>query len=226
MPKAVKKITKKKTASVAPVVAKPLPFYRTLPQIGLSRKKLMYVAIVIAVGVIAYLGKGLIWVATVNGEMIPRLEVIKNLEGQYGTQETNSLITKALILQEAKKEKVTITDAEINAEIKKIETSVTSQGQNLDELLKSKNMTRDKLKEQIKMNVLIEKLLGKTIVISDAQVAEYFEANKASFPPDAKLEDLKPAIKEQLQQQALSAKFQTWLEALRQKAKINYLVNY
>src|SRR3990167_8603459 len=62
--------------------------------------------------------------ATVNGEPIGRLAVIAELEKQGGKNTLDSLITETIILQQAKKKNVTVTDKEIDKQIKDIEKSL------------------------------------------------------------------------------------------------------
>jgi len=60
-------------------------------------------------------------VASVNGQLIDRLTIIKELEKQGGKKTLDVVILKTLINQEAKKRKVTVSQKDIDAEIQKIE---------------------------------------------------------------------------------------------------------
>ena len=190
-----------------------------------NRKKIIIGVIVIVVLVSVYLLKGLFIVATVNGEPILRTTFTKELEKKDGKQVLNSLVTKSLILQEANKQKVTLTDAELAQEIKSLEDSLTKQGQNLDQLLQAQGMTRADLNEQIKMQKTIEKLIGKDVKVTDKEIQDYIDKNKDSFPESNSADENKKVVKQQLEQQKLSDKFQTWIADLEKKAKINYFVN-
>ncbi len=190
-----------------------------------NRKKIIIGVIVIVVLVSVYLLKSLFIVATVNGEPILRTTFTKELEKKDGKQVLNSLVTKSLILQEANKQKVTLTDTELAQEIKSLEDSLTKQGQNLDQLLQAQGMTRADLNEQIKMQKTIEKLIGKDVKVTDKEIQDYIDKNKDSFPESNSADENKKVVKQQLEQQKLSDKFQTWIADLEKKAKINYFVN-
>lgn len=237
MPKATvsgqakKKIVKKTIAKIQPLeetsALENTSSLNNISSLTSIKKPYLYTAVAaLAVVLIAYLARGLFVAAIVNGQPITRLAVVKELEQQYGETTINSLITKSLIQQEAKKQNVQISDAEVDTEIKKIEDNIKQQGQNFDELLAAQNLTKDKLKEQIKLEKTIQKIIGKDIQVTDKDVQDYITANAESLPADSDPETLKPAIKQQLEQQKMSEKFQTWLEDLKKKAKINYLVNY
>jgi len=161
--------------------------------------------------------------ATVNGQPIWRLTLIKELEKQSGKATLENLVTKVLILQEAKKQKVVITKEEIDQKMKEVEDNFTSQGQNLDQLLEAQNMTRDQLREQIEVQLIIEKIVSQDVEITDEEIAAYFEANPDYFPEGSDLESVKEEIKQQLQQQKSSDQVQSWLDNLRENAQINYL---
>lgn len=188
-------------------------------------KTTLVVTLLIILGLLYYF-KGLFVVAIVNGEPISRLSEIRELEKQNGKQVLESLVTKTLILQEAKKQNATISQTEIDQAIKKIEKDIEGQGQTLDQALTVRGMTRADLIEQIKIQKLIEKTLGKDIKVTDNEVDDYIAKNKITAPEGIKPEETKARVKEQLLQQKLSESFQTWIENLKKNAKINYFLNY
>lgn len=181
-------------------------------------------AIVILGGL--YIAKSLFVAATVNGEPISRFTIIQELEKQGGKQTMGSIITKTLIFQEAKKQNITVSQKEIDDEIKKTEEQFTKQGQKLDDVLLASGLTRKGLEEQMKINTLVEKLIGKDITVSSKEVKDYLEANKDSIPPNANTAELEKTVKEQLRQQKLKTKFDSWIMELQSKANINYFVQY
>ena len=92
--------------------------------------------------------------------MINRLSVIKDLENK-GEKVLDTIVLKTLINQEAKKRKLTIPQSEIDAEMKKIEVNVSSQGSTLDALLAQQGMTKDDLVGEIKLQLLVTKMVEK-----------------------------------------------------------------
>lgn len=191
-------------------------------KIKINRASFIPLLVVIILTLLFYFSKGLFVAATVNGQPIWRLTLVKELEKQAGKKVLDSLITRTLILQEAKKQKVSVTDEEVNKEISQIEETVNSQGQNLDQLLTAQGMTKNDLVEQIRTQKLVEKIAAKDIKITDEEVKDYFEENKSSFPKDKKFEEVEEDIKKQLEQEKLNEKIQTWIQSLRNAAKINY----
>lgn len=181
---------------------------------------------VILIAILLYIFRSWVVVAIVNGQPISRISFIRELEKQAGKQTLNSLVTKTLIQQEAKKQKISVNKKEVDAEIKKIENNIKQQGKTLDEALKAQGLTKEDLIEQITIQKLIEKLLGKETQVSDQEVNEYIQQNSAQFSEVSDTPEFRDGIKQQLQQQKLSEKFQTWLAGLQKKAKTTYFVQY
>lgn len=199
------------------------------PQNYSFKLKRLYVFAVAALLILAglvYYFKGIFVAAIVNGKPIFRTTIVKELERQGGKQTLDSLITEELVYQEAKKQNVSISNDELGREIKKIEEQVSKQGQSFNSLLLSQGMTRESLKNRIKLQKLVEKMVGKEIKVTDKEVDEYVEKNKDSIPVDSDTRKVKEGIKQQLREQKLQEKVQSWLSGLQKNAKVFYFVKY
>ena len=191
------------------------------------RQPKMFVPLTIAVLILlALLFKGFFVAALVNGQPIARLTIIQELEKQGGKQTLSSLINQTLILQEAKKKNIEVSQEEIDKSAKQIEESLKQQGQNLDTALAVQGMTRQDFLMQLRLRGLVEKLLADQIKVTDKEVSDYIEKNKDTIPTNLKEDEIKKGVKEQLKQQKLASKSQEWLTGLAKSAKINYFVNY
>jgi len=198
-----------------------------LAKVLFSRRNL--IIFLITVGVVGgglYGFKDQFIVATVNGHSISRLELIKELEKQYGKGTLEGIVTETLILQEAEKQGVSISDEEINQEIQKIEEDIAAQGQDLSQVLGLQGMTMEELKEQIGLQKMVEEIVKKDIEVTAEEVETYFEENKDSFPEDADIEELRGSIKTQLEQQKLTEGINSWIQNLRDTANLNYLKEF
>lgn len=193
----------------------------------LRSSKIIVLAIsVIIIAFLLYYFRGVFVAATVNGKPILRLSLIKELEKQNGRRVLDSLITQTLILQEAKKQGVTVDKKETDAEIARIEANLAKQGQTLDGILIMQGLNKETLIEQIRLEKLIEKLLGKDVKVSEKEIEEYIEKNQENMPEATDAAKLKEAALEQLKRQKISEKFQVWLSELQKKAVVNYFVTY
>lgn len=223
--KSTKKTTVKRTTK--PSVAEAQTTQTSFTRKGFQLTKVHYIiaAIVIA-AILLYVFRSWFVVAIVNGQPISRMAFTKELEKQAGKQTLNSLVTKTLIQQEAKKQKVSVSKEEVDAEIKKIESNIKQQGKTLDEALRAQGLSKEDLIEQITIQKLIEKLLGKETQVSDQEVNKYIQQNSAQFQEGSDTPEFRDGIKQQLQQQKLSEKFQTWLADLQKKTKTTYFIQY
>lgn len=193
---------------------------------NIRKSKLFWVPVAVIIALVLYRFKGVLVAATVNGEPISRISLIQQLEKQGGKTILDNLVTNALILQEAKKQNVTVTPQEISDQINKISDNLKKQGQDLDQALASQGMTKNDLNDQIKLQIIVQKLAGQGIEVTDKEAQDSFNQNKTTYPKNTKFETVKDQIISDLKSQKLNQKISTWLNDLRTKAKISYFVNY
>jgi foldase protein PrsA len=222
--KSVKKVTTKLPAEKKQVNEPKLQLNPSLA------KKLPMIAggilvFLLVFGLLFYLRKVFV-AATVNGQYVTRLEVVKELEKQGGQQALDSLISRKLLLQHARQEKVEVTSADIDKQIEEIEKTVKDQGKDLDSLLTLQGLTREELRDQIEVQLLLEKLLSSKVTVSDKEVANYIETNKENLPEELGEKQLKTEVRTQLENQKLTTEAQNLIQELKQKAEIKYFIEY
>lgn len=170
--------------------------------------------------------RGLFIAAVVNGQPISRLSVVRETEKQAGKQTINNLVRNSLIEQEARKQNVTVTDKEIDDEIKKVEGTLSKQGQKIDQVLAMQGLTREDLRKLIRLDKLVSKMVGKDVKVGDKEIDDYIEKNRESLPQDQTEEQLRKSVSDTLRQQKLNQNVQSWLADLQKKAKIQYFIQY
>jgi len=190
-----------------------------------TKKRVITFLVIVLVLTGVYFSRSLIFVAWVNGKPVYRYSLVRELEKQGGKQVLASLVEQALISAEAKKSNVTISEIEIETEIKKIEETISGQGISLDEALNLRGMTRKDLEKQISTQKIVEKILASKILLTDQEVKDYFNANKTLFGQNPVFDKVKDQVRAQLFQQKLSEQYNTWITDLKTKAKILYFIN-
>lgn len=195
-------------------------------RVNLKNPRLWVGVVVVVLAVLAYTYKGLFIAAMVNGQPVSRLSVISQLEQQSGKQALNNLVVETLVMQEAKKRNIVISQSEIDSEVKKIEDQLKGQGVTLDSALATRGLTRNDLINQIKLQNELNKMLGSSVSVSDSDVQKYIDQNQDSLPKDLSDADLKNQVRQQLMQQALQTKTQSFIADLQKKASITYFVSY
>jgi foldase protein PrsA len=188
----------------------------------------MVIGISIAVIVILallYFFRSFLVVAFVNGQPISRWSLDRQLEKTAGKQILNNKIAEILVAQEAQKQKIVISQSEIDTAVKELEDSFKAQGQTLDAVLAMQGQSKEEFLKQMNLQLLLEKMLGSDIQITDEEVAEYFTQNKDYFAEGATLENQKEQIKKNIFDQKLTEKISPWLTELQNNAKIIYFLN-
>lgn len=183
------------------------------------------IAIVVVV-LLAILFKSVFVAALVNGEPITRLSVVAALEKQGGKTMLDGLITKKLILQEAAKRNISVTQNDIDAEIKKITANIQAQGSTLDQALAAQGMTKSDLNDEIKIQIAVNKMVGTEVTLTAKEIDDFVAANKSQMAPGVTEVQFREQATARLKQQKLQTKTQEFLKNLQDKAKILRLVSY
>jgi len=199
--------------------------YKKSIKIKISIKTAIIIVVIIALGVLAYIYKGLFIAATVNGSPISRLAIIQELEKASGKNLLDSLIIEKLVQNEANAKKITVSNDEINGEIKKIEDRVVAQGSTLNAALAAQGMTMEDLKKQIILQKEVEKMVADKINVTDEEVTQYIKDNAISIP-EGQEATTTAQIKDELRNQKLNKEAAALITTLKSQAKIRYFVNY
>lgn len=118
--------------------------------------------------------------ASVNGEKITKEELDTQLTKMYGADILDSLITNKVIEMEASKEKVKVTGNDIDDELKKLQESYGGE-EAFASALEQNQVSMDKIREDIEIYLLAEKMIGTSIEVTEEEIKTYFEENKDSF---------------------------------------------
>ena len=194
---------------------------------SLKKKKYFpYLLVLLILITAAYFGRSYLFAAMVGGKPITRVQLISELEKQAGQQALDSLITKELVSQEARRQGINITETEITGEIQRIEEILKAQGTTLEAALSMQGQTVNDLTDNIKLQKTVEKLLEDKLEVSDQEVTDYFEQNKQYYGEEINFEEIKESIEEQITQEKLSSEFQVLLQKLKNEGNIIYFVDF
>ncbi len=214
--KAVKVIKQMRTAPVEEVVA-------------VSKKKsgpilLVKLLLVIAIGVVVFLlaqkYKNIFIAGTVNKSVITRWELNQRMASQYGSQTFEEIVSERLLNENLQKNKIVVTDKEITDELAKIKAQYGGDSQ-YNAAIAQFGMTQAQALDSIKQSIGLKKLIEatNTITVADADIAKYFNDNKATYTGKT-LQDVSAAIKDILYQQAVYSKSQAWYTQIRKDASV------
>lgn len=183
-----------------------------------SSKKIYIILLIAVILLLAVYKKSLFIAAIVNNVPLTNLELQNKLNEQFRTQTLNQLINEKIILQEATKLGAIPTQAEINAKIAELETSVGGKDA-LNTLLAQQGQSIDSLREQLGIQLAVSKLYESEATVSADEVEQFLTENRALLRATDSAGQRKEA-EETLKQQKLSQIFTQKFQELRQKAKI------
>ena len=185
-------------------------------------KQLVFILGLILILGLLYTYKSQFIVATVNGKPISRHSLIKELEQQGKELAVDSLVSKELIYQEAKKREIRITQKDLDKEVEEVKKSFEANNQTLDGFLEQQNISYNDFLEQIKLQLIMERLLSDDVKVSEEDINQYLTENQEFFPEDVTDEQMRSSAIEQLRQIQLNSQVQELLNKLRSEASVNY----
>jgi foldase protein PrsA len=125
-------------------------------------------------------------VATVNGQKISKTDFDNRMEaGPAGKQTLQQMVQGILIDQYAKDNNIAVTDDEIAKKEEDIKAKYPP-GQ-FDQILKQQGLTEDDVHRILRQQIIIEKAVGSSITITDAQVKAYFDKNHTTLDKPAQV---------------------------------------
>ncbi|MDZ5474310.1 peptidyl-prolyl cis-trans isomerase [Bacillus sp. 31A1R] len=110
-------------------------------------------------------------VATVGKNKITRQDWLSKMEEQYGEDVLKELVDQKVIQSVAKKYKIKVPEQAVEQEYLMIKNLYGA----------TSSIDEEKWKEQIKYRLLLEELLTKDVVVTEAELKKYYEENKASY---------------------------------------------
>jgi peptidyl-prolyl cis-trans isomerase SurA len=151
-------------------------------------------------------------------------EMVEMLQQQV----LNDMINTTIILQQAKKDNITIDDETIAAEIDSIKESFTNE-EEFEQALTAANITLDDLKNDITNSLLLNKYLEanidqESITVTDEELQQLYELyyGEAEDAPD--FEEVKAGLKLQVMQEKSNQLLSALIEELRADSEIEILL--
>lgn len=148
-----------------------------------EKKKMFSIIVVLLIAIGVFLSLALTKdkaIAKINGEAISKDELYDEMVKQYGPVTVEKIISDKIVALEAKKQKISISDADLNAEVDKLKESYGGEDV-FNQMLKSNNTSLNALKEDLENYLTLRKLLEPQIEITDEELKKYFDENKDSF---------------------------------------------
>lgn len=190
----------------------------TPPPQKFPTKYLYLIVALLALSALVLANKGMLVAAVVDGRPIFRWELNRVLVDRYGKQTLEGMVSEALIASESRKQGVVVPPAEVAVREEEIVKGLGG-GMSLEEILKIQGLSKDEFDRQITMQLTVQKLLGKDLTITEADLDNYIATNGAMLVATEEA-----ALRAEARQAILDAhigeKLQPWFNELKAKAKI------
>jgi len=119
-------------------------------------------------------------VATVNGQPISEADFDKRLAASPMAKTVlQQMVQETLLMQYAKTNNLTATDAEIDTRENQLKANFPSGA--WEEMLKARGLTEVDVRNALREQIILDKALAKDVTISPTAVKQYFDKNRASF---------------------------------------------
>ncbi len=209
-----KAVSKKviKTQDIPPVEEKKSP---------VSYFKNPFVIVLLAVLVLAlfaYKNPKYFVAAVINNKPIFAWDFNAQLQKKFGTRFLDQMIDETLVRDEAVREGVSATDKEIAEKVNQLQAQIGGQ-EAFSQFLNNQGLTPADLNDQIKLKILVDKMLAKKVTVSQKEVEDFLSNNKDSLPSTDSAAQRNYA-EESLKQQKTNQEFQKWFTDLKTKSKI------
>lgn len=174
---------------------------------------------IIILAAVAYKYKNLFIVATVDGKPITRLQLEQELNSKYGSQVLDNLLSEQIILDEGQKRGIAIDNAAVNTKIQDIQKQLQGK-MSLNDALKAQGLTQESFRQQLKIQLTIDKMFDKEASVSEKEIDDFIAQNKDNMPSASDPAKLRRDVSINLRQQKIGNLFDKWFSAAKAKAKV------
>jgi len=183
-----------------------------------NTKILYLIILLLAVSAVLLANKGLLVAAVVDGRPVWSWELNGVLVDRYGKQTLEGIISEKLIESEARKQGVVMTPAEVAAREEEIVKGLGG-GMSLEEILKIQGLSKSEFNRQIALQLTVQKLLGRDLVIAESDLDNYIATNRATLVATQEAA-LRSEARQAILDGYIGEKLQPWFNELKAKAKV------
>lgn len=119
--------------------------------------------------------------AVVNGKVITRDELYREMYRRVGTDVLEEMIDGVLVHEEARRQGVVVSDEEVKQEVDRMIQEQYSSEQEFLQTLDDYGMTRADVEAKLRVYLAARKILLAQIQVGDEEIEPYFEAHRGEF---------------------------------------------
>lgn len=150
------------------------------PEKKVSSKYFVLGLVILVLAVLLWKNKNWVVVATVNNRPVWRWDLESRMVSRFGSQTIDELISEALIRQTAAKNKTVVDKTEVDNKVSEIEKSLAGKI-TIKDALAQQGMIVDDFRRQVELQLMLEKLTAGSVAVSDQEVTDYLDKNRATL---------------------------------------------
>lgn len=182
------------------------------------RRGFWLIVIILGLLLLGFYKKQWFVAAIVNNQPLTTLEVIQRMNALHKERTVTQLINEKILEQEAAKNKIVITQKEIDDKITETENQYGGK-EKFESLLSQQGLTRVELARQTRFQLIVENLYEKEATVSAEEIQKFMDEN-SNIPEATEPAKFRKLAEDQLKQGRISSIFNEKFQALKQAAKI------
>jgi len=183
----------------------------------LGKKGFLFI-LVLGLALLVFYKKEWVVAALVNNQPITTAELTQRLYKLHKEAVLNQLINEEILMQEAAKKGITVTQKEIDDKILELEEQYGGK-ESFEGLISQQGLTREEIARQTRFQLTVEKLYKDEATASAEEIEKFMEEN-SNIPEATEPAKFRELAEEQVKQSKLSQIFNAKFQALKQATKI------
>jgi foldase protein PrsA len=148
-------------------------------------------------------------IARIENKTIGEQQFVDELVKRYGSQLLYETIEREAIFYEANRLAVEVADRDVDKEIERYKHNLADDDRDLETVIfNDYGISLDQLRNDIRYNLLLEKLATLDVRVSDAEIEKYYQENQEQFNEKEKLRIRRILLKEQAEAEQASKELQ------------------
>lgn len=174
--------------------------------------------------ILFYLYKNeIIAVVFINGQAISFTEIAKIYSSTDKENMLDKIISEKIIENEAKKRNIEVSKEEIESELLIIEKEAIENGMTMAQLLKEIDKTARDLEKEVRLKIIIYKILSEDIELSEKEIDEYIQNNPELYD-NLSEEEIREDVRKLLIDVHINEKYKTWIKQAKASSEIKYII--
>ena len=167
--------------------------------------------------------KGIIAIAFVNGEPVTLREMARIIRREEPVNYIDTLVFEKMVELEGKRRNIVVRQQEIQDEVADITMQAQTNGKTLVELLNESGQTLEDLQRNVKLRIILYKIILQDIEVTDGEIDQFIEENSELYN-EGEVDVIRNEVKQILTGAKTSEKVEEFAKYVKAESEIKYLI--